>query len=180
MKNYGNIVLMVFIYFVGFSLLITLFGLLLTRKFNKKYHKLYILFMGLSFKEVFLLSTVFLNAILITYFVVNVDYFLPLGLYMIVVTNFLSCFFSFNFRVILVDIIYTGISCGFLWLLMTLSNYQDYVGKNNYLTVLTIVFIILIILYMLFITVRKINLLVNIHRKTEGIMEEIKGEQNEL
>ena len=179
MKNYGNIVLMVFIYFVGFSLLITLIGLLLTRKFNKKYHKLYILFMGLSFKEAFLLSTVFLNAILILYFIVNVSYFLPLGLYMIVVTNFLSCFFSFNIRVIIVDIIYTGISCSLLWLLMTLRNYQNYVGQNTYITILTIVFIILIVLYMLFITVRKINLLINIHRKTDGIVGEISGGKNE-
>ena len=179
MKNYGNIVLNTFIYFVGFSLLITLIGLLLTKKINKKFHKFYILFMGLSFKEAFLLSTVFLNAILIIYFIVNINYYLPLGLYMIVVTNFLSCFFSFNIRVILVDIIYTGISCSFLWLLMTLSNYQNYIGKNDYLTILTIVFIVLIVLYMLFITVRKINLLVNIHRKTSGIVEEIKGDNNE-
>ena len=175
MKNYGNIVLMVFIYFVGFSLLITLIGFLLTRKFNKKFHKVYILFMGLSFKEVFLLSTVFLNAILIIYFLVNVNYFLPLGLYMIVVSNFLSCFFSFNFRVIIVDIIYTLISCGLLWLLLMVRNYQDYIGNIKYLNILIIVFIIMIVIYTLFITIRKINLLINIHRKVDVVLENVEG-----
>ena len=168
MKNYAHIVLMVFVYFIIFSLLISLIGFLLTKKFNKKFYRFYILFMGLSFREVFLLATVFLNVVLIIYFIFNVNYFLPLGLYMIAVTNFLSCLLSFNIRLIIIDIIYTSILCGLLWLLMTIKNYQSYVGQNIYIKVLIIVFIIMIILYTLFITIRKINLLVNIHRSNGG------------
>jgi len=168
MKNYANVILMVLIYFAVFSGLMIIVGFLFTKKFNKKFRKIYILFMGLSFQEAFLLSTTFLNLIIMIYFLINVNYFLPLGSYMIVVTNFLSCLFSFNIKIIIVDLLYTTVSCSLLWLLMTINNYHSYIGDNIYMSVLTIMFMMMIGLYLLFLTIRKINLLVNLHRVNGG------------
>ena len=167
MKNYANILLTVFIYFVIFCFVVIILGFLLTKKYNKKYQKIYTLFTGLNFKEIFLLSTSFINLVFIIYYVINSMYFMPLGLYMIASLNFLSCLVSLNYRVILIDIIYTGISCSLIWLLMTVYNYYNYVGGNEYVLILIVVFIVLIILYALFITIRKINLIINIHKNRE-------------
>ena len=86
---------------------------------------------------------------------------------MLIATNFLSCLFSFKFRIIVIDIIYTLISCAFLWLLMTIRNYYSYVGESTGILILVIIFIILIAVYTFFITVRKINYLINMHEKVE-------------
>ena len=54
----------IFMYFTVFSILILVISYLLTRKFDNRFRKVYILFMGLSFKEVFLFATTFLNQLL--------------------------------------------------------------------------------------------------------------------
>ena len=55
MKGYAYIIIMVLLTFVAFSFALVLMGHLFTRKYNKKFRKLYSLFMGLSFREVFIL-----------------------------------------------------------------------------------------------------------------------------
>lgn len=154
----------VFMYFTVFSILILVISYLLTRKFDNRFRKVYILFMGLSFKEVFLFATTFLNQLLLIYFIININYYWPLGLYMIVSTNFLSCLFSFNIRVIMADIGYTSIACGLLWLLTTIISYYNYLGSNQSVLVLISLLIIMIIVYSMFVTIRKVGLLVNLHK----------------
>ena len=167
MKGYAYIIIMVLLTFVAFSFALVLMGHLFTRKYNKKFRKLYSLFMGLSFREVFILSTTVLNMLIMFFFLLNVNYYYPIGFYMLIATNFLSCLFSFKFRIIVIDIIYTLISCAFLWLLMTIRNYYSYVGESTGILILVIIFIILIAVYTFFITVRKINYLINMHEKVE-------------
>ena len=154
----------VFMYFTVFSVFILIISYLLTRKFDKRFRKIYILFMGLSFKEVFLFATTFLNFLLMIYFIINVSYYWPLGFYMIVATNFLSCLFSFDIRVIMADICYTGIGCGLLWLLTTIIGYYNYLGSDSSVLVLISLLIIMIIVYSMFVMIRKVGLLVNLHK----------------
>lgn len=154
----------IFMYFTVFSIFILVISYLLTRKFDQRFRKIYILFMGLSFKEVFLFATTFLNFLLMIYFIINVSYYWPLGFYMIVATNFLSCLFSFDIRVIMADICYTGIGCGLLWLLTTIISYYNYLGSSNAVLVLISLLIIMIIVYSMFVMIRKVGLLVNLHK----------------
>lgn len=154
----------VFMYFTVFSIFILVISYLLTRKFDQRFRKIYILFMGLSFKEVFLFATTFLNFLLMIYFIINVSYYWTLGFYMIVATNFLSCLFSFDIRVIMADICYTGIGCGLLWLLTTIISYYNYLGSSNAVLVLISLLIIMIIVYSMFVMIRKVGLLVNLHK----------------
>lgn len=167
MNNSVEVIKNIFIYFAVFSISILLICYFFTRKFNSKYRKIYILFMGLSFREVFLIATTFISAILMIYFIINNEYYWPLGMYMITANCFLSCLFSLNYRVIIVDIIYTSISCCFLWLLMVIIKYYLYVGGEKYILSLILAFIIMIVVYTLFVATRKMNLLINIH-KTGG------------
>ena len=154
----------VFMYFTVFSILVLVISYFLTRKFNQRFRKIYILFMGLSFREVFLFATTFLNALLMIYFIININYFWTLGLYMIISVNFLSCLFSFNLHVITADIMYTSVSCGLFWSLTMIINYYNYLGSDKYVLLLIMLLIILIIVYCLFITIRKVGLLVNLHK----------------
>lgn len=168
MNDLVSVIFMVLVCYIAFSSLILLFGLLITKKFNNKYRKIYSIFIGLTFREISLLSITFLNLVLVLYFLFNIGSFYPIGLIMIVVTNFFSCLLSFNVRLIIVDIIYTSVSCLLLWLLMVVNDYFNYVGFNNYILALIIIFSIMIIIYVIFITTRKLNLLINIHRKNGG------------
>ena len=129
MNDYAQVFKTIFMYFTVFSVLVLIVSYFLTRKFNKRFRKVYILFMGLSFREVFLFATTFLNTLLILYFVINVNYYWPLGLYMIAATNFLSCLLAFNIKIIIADVLYTSVSCGLLWLLTTIVNYYNYLGS---------------------------------------------------
>ena len=83
---------------------------------------------------------------------------------MIVAVNFLSCLFSFNFRIIMADIGYTGIACGLLWLLTTIIGYYNYLGSSKAVLVLISLLIIMIIVYSMFVMIRKVGLLVNLHK----------------
>jgi len=164
MNDYAQVFKTIFMYFTVFSVLVLIVSYFLTRKFNKRFRKVYILFMGLSFREVFLFATTFLNTLLILYFVINVNYYWPLGLYMIAATNFLSCLLAFNIKIITADVLYTSVSCGLLWLLTTIVNYYNYLGSDKYVLLLISLLIIMITVYSLFITIRKIWLLVNLHK----------------
>ena len=164
MNNYANVVLMVFICFLIFSSGLFIIGYLITKKFNKRFNKIYTLLTGLGFREVFLVATTLFNLLLAIYFIYRINYFLPIGLYMIAATCFLSCFTAFNIRLIIIDIIYSGIECCLLWLLLMLNNYYNYIGTNKYILILMIIFIILIIIYALFVTIRKIYLLITMYK----------------
>ena len=171
LKSNASIILMVFICFSILSCGLFFIGFMLTKKFNNRFNKIYTLLTGLSFREVFLIVTVILNLTLIFYFIFQISYFLPIGLYMIIATSFLACFVSFNIRLIITEIIYSSISACLLWLLLMLNNYYNYIGNNKYVLALIIIFIILIVIYAFFVTIRKINLLITMYK--------VGGEKNE-
>ena len=168
MRNSGTIIFMIFISFLLFSLVALIAGMLITKKFNIKYRKIYSIFMGLSFREVLLLSTILINLIVVLYFLMNIDTFVPIGLYALVALCFVFCIFSLNVKAIITNIIYTVVSGALLWLLMIISNYHDYIGSNTLVLALIIIFTLLIIVYVIFITVREINILVSMHKINGG------------
>lgn len=164
MDDSGTILKTICMYFTIFSIVILIVSYLLTRKFDKRFRKLYILFMGLSFKEIFLFATTFLNFLLMIYFIININYYWPLGFYMLVATNFFSCLFSFNIKVITADVLYTSVACGLMWLLTTIIGYYNYLGTDKYVLILIMLMILLIIVYSMFVMIRKVGLLINLHK----------------
>ena len=140
------------IFFFSFLFIILIF---FTKRYKDKYKNLYSLFLNLSKKDTFLLSTTVLNFLVVLFFLINIKSFLNIGIYAILIVNIYSCFFSFNFHVIISDIIYTTMSIMMLWVLNVVNNYSIYIITNNLTIILKILLMILIFVYSLFVLVRK-------------------------
>ena len=137
----------------------------LTKKYNDKYHNLYSLFMDISKKNIILESIVLLNFLVVFYFIFNIDNFSSIAFYLIIVINIISCFISFNFHIIISNIIYSGISVVLLWLLNLLNNYSKFILYDEKIMLVKILFIIMVIIFTLLVVVRQTEILIRTERR---------------
>lgn len=142
-------------YVLFISITIFFITIFLTKKYKNKFKSFYSLFFNLSKKDTFLLSTTFLNLLVVLYFLINIKSFLSIGIYAILAINIYSCFFAFNIHIIISDITYTFVSIMLLWVLNVVNNYSIYIITNSLTIILKVMLMILIIIYSLFVLIRK-------------------------
>ena len=129
------------------------------KKYNNKYKNMYSILMNLPYRKIFQLAVAILNLLTILYFVIDITSISTIGIYSIIVINIYACLFSFNFHIILANIIYSSISILLLWILNIINNYMYYIVKNPFTISLKILLIILVVVYSVFVFIRKEELL---------------------
>lgn len=157
MISYLRLTFSIFCYISIVALILFVIGFILTSKYKNKYRGFYAVFLGITKREIFIHVTSFLNCLLLFYFLFNINAFYRYGLIMIILINLLSCTFSFNFHIIIMDVVYTCISSLLFMILRLVNNYLVDVVFDYKVNILRVVFMILVAMYIVYITVRKLE-----------------------
>ena len=157
MINILRITSSIFCYICVVSLVLFLICMLFTHNFKNRYRGFYAIFLGITKREIFIHVTNLLNLLILFYFLFNIQDFYTYGLFMIIFINLLSITFSFEFHIIIMDLIYTGISVALLMLLRLVNNYLLFVVYDKNINIIKILFMIMIVVYILYISIRKME-----------------------
>ena len=163
-----NISFNIFIILIIFLIIFFITSLLLTRKYKNKYRNFYSIFLDLNKREAFLYGTLILNFLLIMYFLVNIESYYYIGIYMIAIVNIFSSMSAFNFYLAFLNIIYSFISIELLWLLNLINSYLTNMILDKNVLFLKRLLVFMIILYAIFITIRKLEIILKHHLKKYG------------
>ena len=163
-----NVSFNIFIFMLFFCFLFFIVSMFVTRRFNNRYRKFYSIFLDLGKKDAFLYATLFLNFLLVMYFFIDISSFYYIGIYMILFVNILASLFFGNLYLILVNAFYCVVSINLLWLLSMINTYLVDVILDKNILYLKYLLIVLIILYTIFMSIRKLEIILNLHRNKYG------------
>lgn len=156
--NNLKMVLSLYIFFSVIVILLSIFLFIYTKKYTKKKVRILGLFLDLSKFDCIVLATNLLHLILSIYCVFNISNFGLLFISMIVVNSVIGIIVSFNFHLIVAEIIYTSITLLVLTLLNLINTFLTKISYDTITHILSITFMITIVVYLLFISVRKLEL----------------------
>jgi len=155
------LVLNLYIFFSIIVIALSLFLFFYTKKYSEKKVKIFGLFLDLSKIDCIILGTSLLHLIISVYCLFNISNYGLLFMAMIIFNSLISIVLSFNLHLIIAEVIYTSITLLVLTLLNLINTYLDKINYDTLTHVLSIVFMIAISVYLLFISVRKLELVLN-------------------
>lgn len=154
----------IFIYISIVTFVLFIIAWFFTRKFNNKYRNIYAMFIDVGKRECLLYATIFLNLLLCLFFLVFTSKYDNFAMYMIIFTNLVTCLVSFNYKLIISNIIYSFISVELLFLLNAVNNYFNYVSHDSKILILKILYMCVIFIFFIFITIRKMEICLKSHK----------------
>lgn len=155
-------------YYIFLSIFIVVISIILfltTKKYYKKFERIYSLFLNLNIRSVILIASSILNFTFILFFCFYIKGYNDFVMYLIIINTIISICVSLNIHIILFDILYTIITLVCLKLYYLVNIYINQIYYDKKILILGIIFMITILIYGLFIIIRKIELVLNRSRR---------------
>lgn len=155
------LILDLYIFFSIIVVALSIFLFLYTKKYSEKKVRIFGLFLDLSKIDSIILGTNLLHFIVSIYCLFNISNYGLLFMAILICNSLISVVLSFNLHLIIAEVVYTSITLLVLTLLNLINTYLDKINYDTMTHVLSIVFMITIGVYLLFISVRKLELVLN-------------------
>ena len=162
-------------YYIFLSIFIISLSLILffnTRKYKDKKSNFYSLFLNLNARNVILLASTLLNFTFVFFLACFIKYYHPLIIYMLIINSIISIIICFDIQIIGYDIMYTIASVVMLKIFNLIYTYLSNIYYERIIFILGILFLIMIIVYSIFITIRKMEMIVNKSRYIRRVSNE--------
>ena len=159
-----NKLLLVLDLYMFFSIIVvalSIFLFLYTKKYSQKKVRIFGLFLDLNKVDSIMIATNLLHFIISVYCLFNISNYGLLFVAMLVFNSLISIVLSFNLHLMIAEVIYTSITLLVLTLLNLINTYLSKINYDMMTHILSIIFIITIGVYLLFISVRKLELVLN-------------------
>ncbi len=147
-----------FIFFVVFLIILSIFASFSTKNYKEKRIKFYALFLNMSRREVVLMSSCVLSLLIVFYIILNISKLDNTMMYLLLANCIVFVLLSFNFRMTIVDLLYSSSMVLVLRLLYLVDSYLTNIYFDSTIYWLKVIFMILILLYSFLANLRKYDL----------------------
>ena len=144
--------------YVIILIVFAIFSFLITRKYNENRIKFYALFFNSNERHLILFSSCYINIILTIYLVLNIEKFDIVSIYIIFFNTIAFVLLAFNFRLFVIDMLYSSSLVFVLRLLLLVELYLQNVYFDKLIFFLKLIFEMLLIFYSMLVNLRKFEL----------------------